>query len=61
MSRFNCNEDKEVNIEFEKFDKIEDRRLSIKREREKGLWDEEGISQKLWEDMQFKPNIRPAD
>jgi hypothetical protein len=61
MSRFNCNEDKEVNIEFEKFDKIEDRRLSIKREREKGLWDEEGISQKLWEDMQFKPNIRLAD
>ena len=63
MSRFNQNEgeDKETNLEFEKFDKISDTRHSIKKVRDKGPWDYEGISQKLWQDLQFKPNIKPAE
>ena len=50
MSRFNQNEGegKSINLEFEKFEKIEDPRHSIKKVRDRGPWDDEGISQKLW-------------
>jgi len=29
--------------------------------RDKGPWDDEGISQKLWEDLQFKPQIKAEE